>query len=746
MRRKIFLWVCIFTLIGVTDSYAFLFSKTPDEKILSYIEDYRKDIEKYEKEILKIKNDKIENQAKGKSNLKLDEKEKQEKADIKQKLNKRRDGYVPLYYAIIKEDVDLVDKMLQYGANPNEFYIESHKVPLLYIAIEQKINSESKKILSLLISNNYRNVANLSYKLDVELDGGGYKNLTPLFYACRRIEDTEIISQMITKTDEETIKSFTTIYEDDDGISSEYHQTPLALMCSIGNYRENKVIIEQLIKSNPDMLHLESTTIFHNVDGPFSYTTVPLETALQNDEITITEKIELCTLLLENGANPNYKCTLSSKNEQKTYTPFHTAVQQNNIELYKLFEKNGGNKNIEDYEGKTVLDYRSEQIENIADQLQFSYEESNSAEVFLKRNGGSWENFLGDYKIKTSDTSELNLAQIAINNEDDKNAKEILNHIDWTDENAAGENALDMALKKRRDDVINFIIEEKINKLPPEADKIKLIGDSIFNVIKQAVDDGNISYLEKILTTVDFRDQSIRLSSNTSDYEGNIFTSCGLFIYTTLVDGKNFKSQNRIRILEILLEKGYDINETGTGSQHAGANALILAAKYKNKDVVEFLIEKGIDVNKQIQSSKYSGRSAIFYALENKDKHSYSSILNASNYELKDIHLSNTEDQNKTFLMFLARYGDFETMKDTLPLLLNKDPSCLERKDSNGYTPFLHAAQYNADYKIMKVLRMYGANVYAQSNDNESAYHLAAGSENKNQEKLSRLNDYGVYE
>ena len=47
-------------------------------KIESYIKNYGEDIEKYEKKIRSITNDKKENQAKGKSNLKLDEKEKEE--------------------------------------------------------------------------------------------------------------------------------------------------------------------------------------------------------------------------------------------------------------------------------------------------------------------------------------------------------------------------------------------------------------------------------------------------------------------------------------------------------------------------------------------------------------------------------------------------------------------------------------------------------------------------------------------
>ena len=107
MKKIILLQVFLLTLISV------VYATNKFQKIGNSSENLEEATRKYRNLMADYEN-KINKQG---------NKNKQEKIkkELKEDLNKKDDyGYTPLFYSIVSEDKDLVNKMLQYGANPNE--------------------------------------------------------------------------------------------------------------------------------------------------------------------------------------------------------------------------------------------------------------------------------------------------------------------------------------------------------------------------------------------------------------------------------------------------------------------------------------------------------------------------------------------------------------------------------------------------------------------------------------------------
>ena len=217
---------------------------------------------------------------------------------------------------------------------------------------------------------------------------------------------------------------------------------------------------------------------------------------------------------------------------------------------------------------------------------------------------------------------------------------------------------------------------------------------------------------------------------------------CGIFAYALLSKGINNQANenNRIAILEKLLEKGADINEVVTGGAYSGCSALSMAAIHDETEVVEFLISKDADLNKKDSI----GKTALFYALEAQKETGNEKIVNALlkayDYKIDDIRSTSGE----TLLMYFCKYGKFEQLNSFLPNMVNANESVLSRTDNNGLTPFLYAAAYNHDYRIMKLLRMYGADVQAKDKNGKNAFVLAKenGNTSENENSSLRLGGY----
>ena len=302
-------------------------------------------------------------------------------------------------------------------------------------------------------------------------------------------------------------------------------------------------------------------------------------------------------------------------------------------------------------------------------------------------------------------------------------------NLDLTDN--FGMNIKDYAFKKNQIQVIEYLKENKIK-----------LGESLFSAIENELN-GHDSYILDFISIEGLSNSSeLRKTIQTNDS----FITCGLITYTTYINNNVDLSQTRMKILKELIDFGLDINEIIKGGEYNGNTALIISTINKNSEVVEFLLNNGADANIKSKSERYFGRTALFYAFENKDSKIINLILKQLDYKLIDIQLNNSMDNNATLLMFLAKYGDFELVNSLLPNMLNinENKYNLEKTDKNGFTPFLYAAAFNSDYRIIKLFRMYGANVFATDNVGNNAYDLAK-LKNNNQDILHRLESYGVY-
>lgn len=289
-----------------------------------------------------------------------------------------------------------------------------------------------------------------------------------------------------------------------------------------------------------------------------------------------------------------------------------------------------------------------------------------------------------------------------------------------------GYNAIDYAFRKNQTSVIDWLLKNKIK-----------LGNSIFSAI-----DGELENNVRLLEFLALDEKKSFLKERKSENIDGQEVQCGVFVYTMLSDGIDKKANAAIRkeILSLLLEKGADVNETVSGGIYGGCSALSIAALKGESEIIDFLLSHGADLNKRDSARK----TALFYALESKNTKTVDILLKAYNYTFDDILSAN----NESLLMYFARYGTFEQLNSFLPALVSKNENVLERRDKRGLTPFLYAAAYNHDYRIMKLLRMYGANVFAKDNDGNNALDLAKKYENTTDEDSSigdRLKSYGVY-
>ena len=318
-------------------------------------------------------------------------------------------------------------------------------------------------------------------------------------------------------------------------------------------------------------------------------------------------------------------------------------------------------------------------------------------------------------------------------NDDDESTKRILLEC-GADPSIKGTeefNAIDFAFRKHQSVIIEWLLENDVK-----------IGDAVFSAI-----DGELNGDVHLAEFLDKDKKKNFLSQKITKNENGIEIKCGVFTYALLTESTNGGNNinSRKLILDKLLERGADINETVTGGEYDGCTAIMMSAIKGDDEAVDYLLSHGADIEKSSSARK----NAIFYALENQNRTGndkiVDSLLKSVDYKIKDIRAANGE----TLLMCFSAYGKFEQFISLFSNMVEENPDIIERKDNNGMTPFLYAASYNHDYRIMKLLRMYGADVNAKDNNGRNAVVLAREFKNTTEDNNTiekRLNSYGVYE
>lgn len=210
---------------------------------------------------------------------------------------------------------------------------------------------------------------------------------------------------------------------------------------------------------------------------------------------------------------------------------------------------------------------------------------------------------------------------------------------------------------------------------------------------------------------------------------------------------------------ELLLNSGADYEL----SDSLGKNAIHYAVEENDLKVLNLLMAVNfipdsetldyaiyadkIEIVKYLLEQKAYSKNAVLNALEiaqNKEEHKYDVVellISQQLNQLENLKYAN----NITLLMYIIKYGNAELVKQVLPVFLRANKKAMEQKDINGWTPFLYAAVYNPDPKVLKILRMYGANVSAQDIHKNNAVSLAKLHNPNKDEIIETLNKYGVY-
>lgn len=570
----------------------------------------------------------------------------------------------------------------------------------------------------------------------IEKDSNGE---TPLFYAVR-IMDENLVNSMLSGLgntvysviNEKNIKSVSLLMA---ALTSDYTVNysiiEKLIMCgadcdakiSSGEYGvENYSILQfALDTGNPAIIRLiiskvnkvDDIRIFRGkVDDKESLRQeTPLFYLVRLAEVS-NEYNECIKALLDKGADPNY---FASINDSRC-TAMHVAASYNNRTIYNLLKRYGGDSQLPDSEGHTAFDYISDFCETDADRLFLAYEEKENVSGIIDTIIKSKINQIGTGDKKTA-------LQIVLSHDDSDSAIKLLNAgADIYIKDSENKTALDYALLNKTDDFIQACLNKK-----------KPAKESMYSIIDYSLDKEDLEYVKKFFA----------IDSSKYLYEEKVTGSKhNYFTYTAASSHGDFDT--RKALLEFLLQNGYSVNDSVTAGDDKGNTALMYAAQKGDSELVSYLLEKGADIN-LVNSGKYSGRSPIFFALEAEDEKTVNLLLSQKDVQKSfNKQLINKSDKNATFLMFLARYGSKAQMKKYLPVILKMDKNALTRKDTESLTPFLYAAAYNEDPEVMKILRMYGADVYVKAGPSNAA-DLAEQKNHNSDVIIERLNSYGVY-
>ncbi len=460
----------------------------------------------------------------------------EKEADIDSEIVQEKNAYTPLLFLLVNNynanKRDFVEKLIENGANVDkEFILENGKISTLQLAYETK--------------------------------------------------DFDIFKKILEKSTKETIDKIEAIKRE----NITYKNSLLSMLLWNYDVKDEflKYAINALLEKNAD------TNIPYAI-GENQFT--PLYIAvwrLSDSRIREDEKYELTKKLLKKGADPNKTNKITKEDSSvDEFTTFHYVAYKNMEKFYKLFEEYDGNKLAKDSYGNTVLYYKGSHIKNIADRIDFSYEEDKQYKPDFNENI--------DYNIVTTKL-KMNLLQICIRHGDSTSAKFLLenNKISWDKEDDNGENALDYALNYNNYDVVQYLIDKKVD-----------IGKSIFSVIEKTFENGNTDPLSKFLQNGSFTNIKKTYGDNNVKLDPITYAAVyHLDVVTTDI------AVNRSNVLSVLLENKGNLGKFGLNEKITkdGKTAILMA---EDEDTVLKLIYYGAAMN----IPDNSGKNAIDYAFE----------------------------------------------------------------------------------------------------------------------------------
>ena len=420
----------------------------------------------------------------------------------------------------------------------------------------------------------------------------------------------------------------------------------------------------------------------------------------------------------------------------------------------KLIEK-GADYTLSDKDGDNALDYAikkdlSRLVEYLADKPKAISRKSvfnaldkmnQDAAILLLKNGADYTILNGKGSNVLDCAIDLGLKDVVEYLADKKNAmsKEVLfRALEKEDQRSALlllEKGADYKVSKGEERAFDCAMAHNMQEVVTYLTSLDgaLSSQSLFKAIDKDLKD-NTNFVPQVLNA---KDKPVL-----SKYDSRLSSTVSPVLYTSLSypEEGTYPFERKKAIIDALKDKGYSLDEKVSSGTDSGKTALFYAVEHDDYDFVKFLLESGADPAIS-QKGDYAGRTPLFYALEKKNETIVSLLLEKLGDKIAVIKLSNPHDNNKTLLMFFARYGSPDNMKYVLPKMLSQNSQCLDARDADGRTAFMYAALYNENHRVMAMLRMYGCDIFAKDKNGKTALDIAEEASSPN---VDRLKSYGL--
>jgi ankyrin repeat protein len=230
----------------------------------------------------------------------------------------------------------------------------------------------------------------------------------------------------------------------------------------------------------------------------------------------------------------------------------------------------------------------------------------------------------------------------------------------------------------------------------------------------------------------------INSNKNSANFKEEIENCCkenlpNIMAYLIVTKNADIKTENEFlltasieghkEIVQLLIEKGIDINQTETFFKR---NSLHFASQYGYKEIAQFLIEKGIDINKTDELDK----NALNWASEGGHKELVQLLLE------KGFNINSSKANGPNALHLALRQGNKEVAK-----FLIENGADINQIDDYGQNA-LHSACEGGDIKVVQLLIEKGFDLNQTDEDGNNALHLA--SEYGHREVVQLLIENGI--
>ena len=179
-----------------------------------------------------------------------------------------------------------------------------------------------------------------------------------------------------------------------------------------------------------------------------------------------------------------------------------------------------------------------------------------------------------------------------------------------------------------------------------------------------------------------------------------------------------------VGMLEVMIEKGVDINISEDVPAEAGITALHEACAYGYADVVKLLMDAGADDTIQNVKGETPAHFAVMKkkSVESLNEEQRAKLLR----ELKNIDIANEEGRTPFMLLQLL---DFTTCRELLPIFLERNVD-VNHADNTGKTAFILNIEYGTDKDMIKELIQAGADIHVIDQEGNTGLHYALQSGN----------------